>query len=570
MAEKTKITVEGAETRAKKSKFVRAKAWLRSHKRLSIALFIILLLLVTGAVVYAIPTARYAVLSPVVAKDYKVKVVDSMGGRALAGATVEFAGESKRTNAKGFVSFAHVPVGYHDLTVRLALYDTVSREREVPVFGTERAEVSLRANGKRVTVNVVDRLSGEPIVGANVTAGKSTALTQQGGRAHVVIPAGSDESLEAQVTAQGYLPNAVAVGDKPADVSLVKEGRMYFLSKQSGTIDVVSTNFDGSDRKVLLQGTGNEEDYGTSLFASRDWRYLALKSKRDTKNASLYLVDTQRPELTRVTNGDTNEIELVGWSDHRFIYKEYALGQYGADYDNWQIQSVAAVNRAVTTLDKKSDAMSQYSRPVHDNADLVYILDGGTIVYAKVWSSTDEFGMHTADQQSGVMAVQSDGSAKRWLKFYSSNEVGQIETKLYKPQEIHYRVTNRGGVHRENLMTVNKKIEIVPPALQKFDISYPTFLISPDGKRSFWSEARDGKFALFVGDSNSGGKQQLALASEYSAYGWMTDKYLLLQKNNSELYITTEDNIKNGAEPLKISDYHRVPVGGYGYGYGGQ
>lgn len=570
MATQTKIAVEEVASQKTTSIITRFKAWIRRHKRATAAIIVALVLLISAAVAYSIPSARYAVLAPLVDTDYEIKVVDKTGGRPLAGAVVKFAGESQRTNASGMAAFSDVPVGFHDVKISLALYDTISSVREVPVFGAASSKVELRANGQRVAISVTDRLSGESIVGAVVQTGKSSALTQEGGRAHVVIPANSRSAVKTQVTADGYLPATIGVSDKPTEVSLVKEGRMYFLSKQSGTIDVVSTNFDGSDRKVIVQGTGNEVSHDTSLFASRDWKYLALKSKRDTKSASLYLIDTQRPELTRVTNGETNVVELVGWSDHRFIYKEYAVNQYGTeDYNNWQIQSVSGANRAVVTLDKKTEAMSQYARPVSDNAGLVYILDSGMIVYTKTWFA-DEFGKYPVDQQLGVAAVQADGSAKRWLKFYSSSEVTQIETKLYKPQEIHYRVTNADGSHRENLMTVNKKIELVPPAQQKFDIDYPTFLISPDGKRTFWSEERDGKFALFVGDSNSGDKQQLAIASEYSAYGWMSDKYLLLQKNNSELYITTEDNIKNDAEPLKISDYHRVPVGGYGYGYGGQ
>lgn len=85
------------------------------------------------------------------------------------------------------------------------------------------------------------------------------------------------------------------------------------------------------------------------------------------------------------------------------------------------------------------------------------------------------------------------------------------------------------------------------------------------------------KNALFVGDENATptGAEQLASLSEYTAYGWLTDRYLLLQKGNSELYITTAEDLKKGDDgqpPLKISDYHKpgIDFAGYGYGYGGR
>jgi hypothetical protein len=52
----------------------------------------------------------------------------------------------------------------------------------------------------------------------------------------------------------------------------------------------------------------------------------------------------------------------------------------------------------------------------------------------------------------------------------------------------------------------------------------------------------------------------------------MTEDYLLMQKGDNELFITTKAQLKKGVEPLKISDYHRARVNyqGYGSGYGGQ
>jgi len=65
---------------------------------------------------------------------------------------------------------------------------------------------------------------------------------------------------------------------------LAPVGKVFFLSNAGGKIDVVSTNLDGTDRKVVLAGTGKEDRNNTVLLASSDWKYLALLSLRDGGN----------------------------------------------------------------------------------------------------------------------------------------------------------------------------------------------------------------------------------------------------------------------------------------------
>jgi hypothetical protein len=80
---------------------------------------------------------------------------------------------------------------------------------------------------------------------------------------------------------------------------------------------------------------------------------------------------------------------------------------------------------------------------------------------------------------------------------------------------------------------------------------------------------RDGKNALFIGDTNAGNKKQIASLSEYSPYGWYSDSYVLVSKTSSQLYIMSPTNPNE--PPLKITDYYKPAqtFQGYGYGYGG-
>ena len=548
--------------------------WYKTHKKLTIPLSVTVFIVVIGGLLFVIPSLRYSVLSHFVSKSYSVRVIDSKTNDFLVGADVSLGDQKVKTNEDGQARLEKIPVGNHTITVSKSLYDTQRMNIIVPIFTTVTSEVGLKANGRQVVVKVTDKITNAAIEGAKVVTDDFSSQTNKEGNVTVVVPVGS-EQITAQVEKDGYISSATTITQQSkAAASLVKTGRIYFLSKQSGTVDVISSNLDGSSRQTVLKGTGNEDGYTTSLLASRDWQYLMLYAKRDTKQAALYLIDTQDTSsiLYRITNGATS-VASVGWSGHRFVYKEHQPSQQGgySDEENWRLNSVNAADRRIVTLERVEKVPTPNHGDAYQEIGTPYILDGDTIVYASIWR-TQNYHVRPEGKESGVISVQADGSNRRFIKSYPSQEISYVETKLYKPQEIHYRVFNMNGERRENIMTINKKIETVPPEQQKFDESYPTFLISPDGKRALWAEPRDGKNTLFVGDNNSGNPQQLTTLSEYTVYGWFTDGYLLLQKNDSELFITTTDVLKSGNQPLKITDYHKPArsLNGYGYGYGGQ
>ena len=76
---------------------------------------------------------------------------------------------------------------------------------------------------------------------------------------------------------------------------------------------------------------------------------------------------------------------------------------------------------------------------------------------------------------------------------------------------------------------------------------------------------------MFIGDNDGGSSKQIAKLSDYQAYGWFSENYLLVSKNGSELYILGTDGIAKDADALKITDYHKPSFSfpGYGGGYGG-
>ena len=80
-----------------------------------------------------------------------------------------------------------------------------------------------------------------------------------------------------------------------------------------------------------------------------------------------------------------------------------------------------------------------------------------------------------------------------------------------------------------------------------------------------YSEQRDGKNTLLVGDAAGAGAKAIDQNSDFEAYGWYSNDYVLLSKNKDELYIQST----NGGKPLKISGYESTNSPGAAY-YGGQ
>lgn len=562
-------------TKKQSSPLARVKQWYVNHKRYSIPLTV----LVVVGILLAVPVTRYAILGTVMKNNVVVTIKDSRTQKPVSEATVTIGHQQAVTGADGVATVDDVRVGFHTVTVDKPHYTAYNEQIEVAIAGEKNREIQLTATGLQASVKVIDAIAGAPVAGATVDVGQGNrSTTDAAGVALLILPTNIEEA-SVTVTRDGYTAiKATAKVDSQVEVTMAPSGTIHFLSKRSGTIDVVRTNLDGSDRKTILKGTGNERDNETSLLAARDWKYLLLRAKRDTKDA-LYIIDASTGNHTMIDEAANNDtyIDLIGWSGHRFLYT------ITRDRSNWEAGKVAlksydASAQKLTTIDETAKGLNESYPDAYDDVSQsmhsFYILKDDQVVYIKDWNGPEE---RLGDRQTIIASIQADGSSKQALKAYPASELAYIEAKLYTPQNVHYRVWNSNHERRENVQTVDGKIILVPPAEQKFDQAYPTFLISPDGNRSFWAESRDGKSALFTGDSaaTKESTDQLVTLSEYKAYGWLTDRYLLLQKNDSELYITTADQLKagdKGMAPLKISDYHRPDINfaGYGYGYGGQ
>lgn len=568
----TLLAVDDAKIAKKSKKASGGAGWKSKMRQLAKNKFTWITLGVLLVLLLGVPVTRYKILGLVIKKSVSLTVIDSKTSSPVSNAEVKLAGDTAKTDAYGRVKL-HTSVGDQSLIIKKQYYQDFESKYFVGFKSSGDTQIKLSATGRLVPITVLNKISGKPLSGVEIKILNTTAKTNAKGLATIALPT-SKTTNPATLIANGYntLKATVEVTDKVVKantLSLTPAGHIYFLSNLSGKIDVVKSNLDGSDRKTVLAGTGSEEKNSTSLLASRDWRFLVLKSKRDTAQAALYLIDTSTDKVTLFDSGDAS-FDLIGWYGHNFMYD---IVRNNVNY--WQssrqiIKAYDADNLQLNLLDQ-TQAEGNASSYAYQNFYSFYIVNGA-LVYVSQWYTYTGggSGYDTTGKSDNVRAVQPNGQNKKDYQSIPTANDSYILANLYEPNAVYYEVHTNDNKTTYYVFE-NQAVKTTNLEPGAFNQSYPTFLISPSGKSTFWTELRDGKNTLFTGDENAESKKQIATLSDYSPYGWYSDNYVLVSKNSSELYVLPASGLGTTQQPLKVTDYYK-PIQnfiGYGYGYGG-
>lgn len=549
------------------NKWQRCKTLLVQHRLVAVLAGVSLV----GLLLAAVPWTRYKLAGLVIKRDFTVVVQDKTTHKPVSNATVILAGQNRLTDNNG-VARLHVPVGHGQILVQKKYYQDLSQAVLVGFKAGSAPRLNLQATGRQVPLQITNKLTTKPIENVLIKTADTTAKTGRDGSVTLVLPANQTTVL-ATLSAEGYLPQTVTVKvtdqKDPANYwQLVPAGRIYFLSKRSGKIDVVKTNLDGSDRQVVLAGTGREDERDTILLASRDWKYLVLKSKRDGQNAKLFVIDTASGSATVFDEGQA-DFRLAGWSGHWFVYNVDR-----SNTKNWQpkrsaLKSYSADTKKIVNLYESTAQGSSDTDYAYSAADNVYVF-ADHLLFTERWTGSYYNQATLNDKQMSLVSIKPDGTGRQSLKSWPAAFGNYLSLSLSEPQEV-YVLASLGGTKQYFEVTGSSIKDAKDLSEDSFSKVYPTFLLSPSGQQTFWADARDGKFALFRGDQAGENKKQLGGLTEYAPYGWFTDDYLLVSKNSSELYITAQDTTDVSKNAVKISDYHKPAFNfdGYGGGYGG-
>lgn len=535
----------------------------------------VLLLTIMSVALALFPPTRYAIAGNFIKKDFAVSITDLDTKAPVSEAQVLIDGKSLLTDKDGKVEIHGTPVGDHSISVKKKYYSDITKYYRIPIFSDYKIlGITIEATGRQVAVSVKNKIGGNPLAKAKISVSDTSAVSDENGKTTIVLPP-NNLVLKAKISAEGFNDKDIEFKVENKDTQLVNidmtpTGTLYFLSKRTGKIDILKSNLDGTDIKTVLRGTGEEDAYSTSLIASRDWRNLALLSRRDSDKAKLYDVDSSNGSL-KVIDDENADFQIIGWNDNKLYY---LVNRVKGDY--WEnkkqaIKSYDPLSGKSLTLDETNGEGADIYQHKYETISNLFILEN-ELVYNKDWNYGYSFNYIPTDKKMTFMSINLSNEKQTILKQFDDNFSSYFDTRLTKPSTVIFKVitsdkTQYFEYDSTKVETLSNMNEI------KFNnVQYTTYLESPSGKLNLWYEPRDGKSVVFIGDNKAGNQKELSTQSDFIPYGWYGDDYVLLSKLGSELYIASARELNNINEPFKVTDYNRpgLPYRDYGYGYGGQ
>jgi len=442
----------------------------------------ILVALAVIGVLAAIPRARYAVLNTAgIRSSAPVVVLDNTTQLPLKNVTVTLGGKKTQTNIKGVASFKDLKLGDYRLTVRRLAFAPQERAVTIGWGSNPLGTFKLRATGIQYTLTVKDYLSGKPITGAEAASDAFNALSDKNGKIILTMEETDVTTLSVVLSAAGYRTETIALdalAATTADARLVPAQKALYVSRQSGTYDVYSSDLDGKNKKVLLTGTGAENS-NISLAVSPDNQRAALVSTRDNRRDAdgfllfaLTIIDVRTG--TAVAVDHAQQIQLIDWVGDRLIYRSTIAGASAADPQRSRLIS----------FNYDSNARIQLATANQFNA----ILSARGNVYYAVSSSDPEASL-------GLFRIKADGSNRKRL---SEQEVWTGLRTTYGGLSLQ----TPEGWYSYSLDSDQLSKSSAPTALTSYAFANDT-----TSKYSLWTDVRDGKGALLrydtAGDTNT-------------------------------------------------------------------
>lgn len=531
-------------------RFARLKTWYVNHKKISIPLSATVLCLILAV----IPLSRYTLSGLVVKKDLIIIVKDSMTQTPVSAAEVKIGAQKTLTDANGKATLLKLKPGPKVILISKKYYKDQIINTTLPVIKSDiRSNVSLAATGRQVSVSVTDYVDGKVLRDASIAVAGTTSKTDKDGKATVVVPVGNAVQ-KATLTLEGYNKKEVElkIGDKIVEfneATLTPSGKVYFFSTRSGKLEVLKSNLDGGDVAAVLPATGFEQTFNSSISQSPDWKYIALILRRSADDATpqLYMLSSQDDRLITVDTGQAN-FTLQGWAGNNLIYTSSRT-----DLADWQpgknkLKSYNANTGKITQLDQTVGVSN-----AEETANEYYafqMVSGNTVLYAKNWQMNSTL----KPRNNTFNSINADGQNYKQISSYETNNTQAPISYAQRAANSVYiwqQENNASGTFYEYTLgsAGPKKIEIDS---NDFYVGTQGYYPSPSGKQMLWTEMRDGKNVILIGDQNGSDPKTLGSFSEYLPFGWYSDKYVILSKSNNELYIMSANA---GAKPLKITDY---------------
>ncbi len=465
-----------------------------------------LLLLIGGGIVGATPNYRYAVLNALgVRSSASVVILDLSTQQPLKNVTVTLAGQSTQTDAKGAARLEKLKLGPTELRVEKRAFATETRSETVGWGSNPLADVSLRPAGLQYTFTITDVFSGKPITSAEATMGDASANADSKGEIKLTLEQNADLKAKLQIKATGYRTESMNLPSSTKQVvtvALTPAHKVAFISKRSGTYDLYKVDADGKNEKLVLKGTGSEQDNITlAVHPSEDVAVMVSSrdNKRDSENNLLSTLT-----FVNLNDGTTKsviqspQIKAVDWIGTRFVYMQMVTGAGAEDPQRSKLMSfdyVSGDNRQLASANYFNDVVSA----------------AGKIYYAPA-------GAFQNGVNNGMFVVFADSSGKQSI---FNQEVWNIFRTSYDKLTL--------AVQQD---WYDYQLGGKPTKLsgQPSNTNTRVYVDSQDGKHSVWVDTRDGKGTLVVYDTAS--KEEKVLLAQAGLKGpirWVNNSTMVFR-----------------------------------------
>lgn len=489
-----------------------------------IFIFLLLAGIATGA---TIPESRYYALNTAgVRSSLSVSVTDQNTRLPLKNAVVSVAGQTAKTDSKGYARVSNVKLGKQTVQISQLAFAPITKQVVIGWGSNPLGDFMLSATGVQYPFLITDYLSGKPLAHAEITGHDATAISGNDGKAYLTLD-NAPAKLYVGVSSKGYATTMLEV---PADaattrtITLKPVNKVVFGAREAGMYNIVRMNIDGSEREVILPGTGYENG-NIALAVSPSGERAAVVSTRENIRdkdgymlSSLTLVDVNK--RTPITVEQGAQIRLLDWMGTKLVYQVTYPGESAADPKRQQI-----VSYDYTTGKRLQLATANQFQAVVPFKDAVYYAVGSSDPGA----------------QAALFTVKADGTGRQtvvnqevWSLIRSSYDILLLQTPTgwftYKGSGSSPQATN------------------APTTFQS-----RRFVAGPQDQYA-WVDIHDTQGALIIHNAKTG-KDKTLVTQDGLNYPvrWLSDTVLVYRvANNGEIADYAVSTL--GGPPKKLTD----------------
>lgn len=547
-----------------------------------VALGLIGTLVVVAGLLFYTPLG-YPIIGRFFTQDITVSASDEAFRLNISDVTIELDGAKQEFKGEGPYEFKRIKSGNHTLKITKPYYEDrtitftikpLSKRSQAQNFNT-----SLKPTGRPVRATIIDTLTGKPVEDAVVALNSDEATTNDKGEVTVVLPSSANDG-DVTIKKDGYNETTtkivVSSEDGANTLKITKVGKAYFYSKRTGKLDIYSSNLDGSDQKVVLAATGNENG-NEYVKISPDRKWLAFVSTRDGTRSNMdtyrkgdllqkiFMINLENNQLDVVDEGEADFTSLSWTNENKLAYKvgKFTPNLPPADFSYSDLDKLKLYEPAAKKIEiiysNKSQAPSGnvYGTAEYygfkENLGQFEVVDSHIVYYVTKYAHPASYYSYEYPNRYTIVITDLSGKVTKELSTtdysYGFGKIGyeQISYETYKDSAYTYYEVNL------NDGTATKK--------DKPANSLPASTTSPNKKRVAWTETRDGVEMIFTADTDRSNETVTHKHEGVYFYEWFDDDTILFINNHGEhaLYAISA----NGGSPIKISDINSSANNGY-------